>query len=165
MSNSLVEYLEGSLRLVYAMKDIAFSRTSTPISIENSTLPDPVIQYDEQEEIWILTKSYTYQGDGYQIIVPANFKFDLASVPRIFWWAISPFDLSISAPLIHDFIFRHRGKPPQGTVIPERTFVRREVDQLFNLIMKQEGVVTWRRVIAYYAVRLVSILVNSNWET
>ena len=145
------------------MKDIAFSRTSRSISIKNSTLPAPVIQYDEQEEIWILVESYRYQGDGYQIIVPANFKFDLASVPRPFWWAISPFDLSISAPLIHDFIFRYQGKLPQGSVIPERTFTRLEVDQLFNLIMKQEGVATWRRVIAYNAVRLVSMLANSNW--
>lgn len=151
--------------MVDAVKDIAFSQKSTPIPIENSELPAPLIQYDESEKIWILSEPYQYQSDDYQMIVPANFKFDLASVPRPFWWAISPFDLSISAPLIHDFLYVYRGQAPQDSVIPYRTFTRLEADRLFDRMMEQEGVANWRRAISYRAVRLFGGLIVPNWET
>ena len=114
------------------MQDVAFSQQAHSISIENSKLADPIIKYDEQRKVWILTETYTYQSEGFRIIIKEGFEFDLASVPRAFWWAISPFDLSITAPLIHDFLYIHRGKPPQGTVVPFRTFTRLEADRLFD---------------------------------
>jgi Protein of unknown function (DUF1353) len=145
------------------MKKIAFSEKSTPIFIEKSSLPDPVIKYNEQKEIWILTENYTYQDDSFTIIVKKDFEFDLASVPRAFWWVISPFDLSIAAPLIHDFLYIHQGKPPQDTIIPYRQFTRLEADQLFDCIMEREGVATWRRAIAYRAVRLFGGFGSLDW--
>ena len=147
------------------MKKIAFSQKAIPISIQNSNLPDPIIKYDEQQQIWTLTETYIYQSEDLTIIIKEGFEFDLASVPRPFWWAISPFDLSITAPLIHDFLYLHRGKPPQGTVILYRTFTRLEADRLFDRIMKQENVAAWRRAIAYRALRLFGWLASPNWET
>jgi hypothetical protein len=43
------------------------------------------------------------------IQIPAGFVFDLASVPRVLWWLIAPFELSIVAPLIHDWLYRVEG--------------------------------------------------------
>ena len=152
------------------MKDIAFSQKATPISIEHSNLLAPIIRYpgiryNEQKQIWILTETYTYRSEDFQIIIKEGFEFDLASVPRPFWWAISPFDLSITAPLIHDFLYIHRGKPPQGAVDPYRTFTRLEADRLFDRIMEQENVAAWRRASAYRAVRLFGGLGNLEWST
>lgn len=143
------------------MQDIAFSQTATPIFIEQSNLADPVIKYDEK---WVLTETYTYQSEGFRLIINAGFEFDLASVPRAFWWAVSPFDLSITAPLIHDFLYLHQGKPPQDTVFPARTFSRLEADRLFDRIMEQENISTWRRAIAYRAVRLFGGFRRPDWE-
>ena len=67
--------------------------------------------------------------------------------------------------MVHDFLYRHRGKPPQGTVIPYRTFTRLEADRLFDRIMEQENVAAWRRAIAYRAVRLFGWLGSPKWET
>ena len=46
---------------------------------------------------------------------------DLSSVPRAFWGLIAPFEVSIEAPLEHDFLYQHRGDPPAGTIdLPAR---------------------------------------------
>jgi hypothetical protein len=74
-------------------------------------------------------------------------------VPRPFWWLIAPFELSIAAPLIHDFLYRYRGQPPAGSIVPPRSYDRRQSDQLFRELMRLEAVPAWRRAAAYRAVR------------
>ena len=123
------------------------------VTIRASSLAAPVISYDAVKERWRLEEDYACVHAGTTITVPSGFEFDLASVPRILWWLISPFDLSIAAPLIHDFLYRYAGNPPHGTVHPQRTYTRKEADRLFRDIMKKEGVWWWRRAAAYRAVR------------
>ena len=74
-------------------------------------------------------------------------------MPRAFWWLIAPFELSVVAPLVHDFLYLHAGKPPPGSVEPPRAYSRAEADRAFRQIMEAEGVESWRRVFAYAATR------------
>lgn len=80
-----------------------------------------------------------------EIVVPEGFEFNAASVPRLAWLAISPLDLGVVAPLIHDWLYRTGG----GGVI-----TRRQADRLFIRHMKAEGVGWIRRNAAYLAVRV-----------
>lgn len=123
------------------------------VQVVGSALSPPVVTYLVAERTWRLEQAYGYQDGDTQITVPTVFEFDLASVPRPFWWLIGPFDLSIAAPLVHDFLYRYRGDPPQGSTVPARVYTRREADLLFRAIMKEEGVWWWRRAAAYRAVR------------
>lgn len=120
-----------------------------------SDLPSPVLGRNGK---WWTSEPYEYlwetsEGDHHLIAVPAGFRFDLASIPRIFWRLVAPFDLSLAAPLIHDFLYRHAGKLPGNAVIPWKAFSREESDAIFLRVMEQERVSKWRRVIAYKAVR------------
>jgi hypothetical protein len=124
-----------------------------PVVIHSSGLPAPIISYIEEERLWRLEESYSYRHAGHRITVPAEFKFDLASVPRLFWFLIAPFELSIAAPLIHDFLYEHKGDPPTGSIAPPKTFSRKEADRIFREIMEKEAVAGWRRFFAYWAVR------------
>lgn len=99
-------------------------------------------------------RAYSVTLGEHEFRIPAGFKFDLASVPRPLWWLIAPFELTITAPLIHDFLYQNAGKPPQGTVVPATTFSRKAADQLFLEVMRREGVSAWRRRLAYLATRL-----------
>lgn len=135
------------------MKDDAHRLSHARVSITRSGLPAPIISYDVSARHWRLEADYTYFDDPNQITVPSQFTFNLASVPRAFWWLIAPFELSIAAPLIHDFLYRHRGNPPAGAIVPPRSYSRKETDLLFRRVMAQEGVPAWRRVAAYHAVR------------
>jgi hypothetical protein len=132
-----------------------------PVPIEKSSLPSPVLTY-LPGRIWRLEQPYRYEDKGESgneethrvITVPAGFEFDLSSVPRVFWSVVAPFDLSIVAPLLHDFLYRYAGAPPDGAVDPPKVYSRLETDQLFRRIMEQEGVPPWRRTLGYWAVRL-----------
>ena len=122
------------------------------VEIAGSQLPPPLLTYVGEGQ-WQLEASYTYHDGETAITVPADFRFDLSSVPRLFWSLIAPFELSIVAPLLHDFLYRCGGRPPGGSVDPPRTYNRREVDGMFRTIMEAEGVSAWRRTLAYLAVR------------
>lgn len=124
----------------------------TPVRIERSRLPPPLLSY--RSGLWVLEAAYGYDDGGTRLTVPAGFRFDLASVPRLFWPLVAPFELSIAAPLLHDFLYRHGGHPPPGAADPPRTWTRAEADRLFADVMALEGVTAWRRHSAWVGVRL-----------
>lgn len=136
------------------MNDISRDADKTPIRIAESELSAPVISYLPGRELWRLDEPYSVALEGHRITIPAGFTFDLASVPRPLWWLIAPFELSIAAPLVHDFLYNNAGAPPEGTVVPPRTYTRAQADRLFLLIMRREGVPAWRRKLAYLGTRL-----------
>ena len=113
-----------------------------------------------------LVEPYTYawskSGEQYRLTVPAGFENDLASVPRILWWYISPFDLGLAA-VPHDWLYFHAGLLPQGSLqrldgnkwvdVPQR-WTRRDADRLFGRMMREAHVSRTKRRRAYWAVRL-----------
>ena len=127
------------------MKDAAYQLSHADVAIARSALASPIVSYDVASGMWRLEAAYRYLDDPNQITVPSQFTFNLASVPRPFWWLIAPFELSIAAPLIHDFLYRFQGSPPGGAIVPPRSYSREETDVLFRNIMTQEGVPAWRR--------------------
>ncbi len=96
---------------------------------------------------------YVYDGGTYKITVWKGFRYDRASIPRIFWVIIDKDSLSNVAPLFHDLLYRHGGKLPQDRVTPFRTFSRLEADNIFRELMGKCGVGAVRRELAYRAVR------------
>lgn len=114
--------------------------------------------YLVREGAWRLDAPFRWEEGGTRLTVPAGWRFDLASVPRIFWTLIAPFELSLAAPLVHDFLYRTAGVPQPGTVEPHRTFTRAEADRIFCAIMARQGVAGWRLAAAYVAVRVAGVL-------
>ena len=121
--------------------------------IRRSSLPPVKVTYHTDTGDWELVEDYRVASSGYRFNIAAGFRFDLASVPRLIWWAISPFELSLSAPLVHDFIYADDGEVPVGSVVPPRRFSRLECDRIFRAMMLAEGVPRWRRALAYWSVR------------
>jgi len=104
-------------------------------------------------EVFRLEEAYVYPGSGFSLHFPVGTEF-IASIPRPFWSAISPLDLSLPAVLAHDFLYGYGGRPPAGTVAPwDRTFTRLEADDLFLRINLEDQVETEKAHAAYRAVR------------
>jgi hypothetical protein len=108
--------------------------------------------------------AYVWAKDGarYRLVVPVGFTSDLASVPRLLWVVISPFDLG-AAVVPHDWLYANAGRPPPGSwqvwrdgdwVEDGRPWKRREADRLFGRLMREVGVSRFKRRAAYLAVRL-----------
>ena len=141
-----------------------------------STAPDwPDIRPLGDDE-YLLLKDYVYtwthKGTKYRLVVPQGFVFDMASVPRIVWPLISPFDLGPAA-VPHDWIYRFQGRLDDGSY---QSFVkttqggfwepltgetyrwsRKNCDRLFGRMMRESAVPRWRRRAAYVAVRAFGI--------
>jgi hypothetical protein len=116
---------------------------------EEKTLNKAVVDYDVDKKIWILAEDY--EDDIFPWTIKAGFKFDLASIPRFLWSIIAPFELSVEAPLVHDYCYKY----------PDKFCTRKQADKFFRDIMKREGVPYWKRVVAYRAVRMFA---GAVWE-
>ncbi len=134
------------------MKKVARGLAHDPVDIAESRLPPPILSHLGGRR-WRLEADYSYRDAETTVTVPKGFEFDLSSVPRLLWWLIAPFELSVAAPLLHDFLYFYGGRPPDGSVAPPRIYSRVEVDAMFRGIMRKEGVSAWRRGLGYLAVR------------
>lgn len=57
---------------------------------------------------WTLAANWTYKlKDGTTIILPADFDFDGASIPRPFWGILNPTGLLLIPGLIHDYGYKY----------------------------------------------------------
>jgi hypothetical protein len=79
---------------------------------------------------------------GRKITVPAGFKTDFASVPRLFWRIIPPWGRYSAAAVVHDYLYE------------TNSVDRAEADQIFLELMKRLGVPLWKRQLMYRAVRI-----------
>lgn len=115
----------------------------------------------------VLVRPYAYNlSKDTRIVVPAGFVWDQASVPRVFWSFISPFDLSPAAALIHDWLYRWAGQIPEPSfqtqrlhhpdewISVHREFTRREAEDIFQDSMRRSGIPLWRRRVASRVTRL-----------
>ena len=134
---------------------------------------------------WVLSRMLTYTNveidedalervgvkvKGSKIIVKKDFVTDLASVPRICWAFIAPWDVARAA-IIHDLLYKRirqyraekrKVSPYTGTkeVNFENPTVIREAkkaaDNVFHMAMKdaEPSVAGWKIAAAYYSVRM-----------
>ncbi len=81
-------------------------------------------------------------GHGIRVVVPADFETDLASAPWWLWWIFPPSGPWDLAAILHDYLYGIEGVS------------RFLADALMREAMAQLGVSLWRRVVAYYCLRL-----------
>jgi hypothetical protein len=77
-----------------------------------------------------------------KITVPAGFKTDLASIPRIFWRVLPPVGKYDAAAVVHDYLYQNNG------------VTRLTADDVLNEAMGVLGVPAWQRTIIYAGVRV-----------
>ena len=92
------------------------------------------------------------------ITVPKNYITDLASVPRICWAFIAPFDVARAA-VIHDILYEKiNGAFKEGIISTkkQRELYRSIADKIFRQGMEnsEPSVPKWKIKSAYYSVRM-----------
>lgn len=109
------------------------------------TKPLIVEEASGSETEWILHTAFEYhvgeEESGDVISVPAGFRTDFASIPRIFWNILHPAGKYRGAAVIHDWLYNQHARP------------RKECDKIF---LEAMGVlkVSWvKRHAMYRAVR------------
>lgn len=130
-----------------------------------STLPPAWVTYLAHRDIWLLVEEYhldvLHNERVYCFEIPKDFEFDLASVPRILWSLIGSFELSLVAPLIHDYLYRYQGSAVHHHIMDRggrrgkylSGLTRKDADDIFLDLMLREGVKPWKAKAAHRAVR------------
>ena len=121
---------------------------------------------------WILSRALTYTNtdidvdslravglsiDEHKIIVDEGFVTDLASVPRICWAFIAPWDVARAA-IIHDLLYK-RIRQYRGAGGDDKKIIseaKKASDDVFHMAMKDAdpSVAGWKIAAAYYSVRM-----------
>ncbi len=83
------------------------------------------------------------------ITVPAGFRTDFASIPRMLWPILPPHGKYSRAAVVHDYLYSIRGKASRA--LP---YTRAECDEIFLIAMAELGVSWATRWVMYLGVRL-----------
>jgi hypothetical protein len=128
---------------------------------------------------WILSRALTYtnldiDGDALEcvgvsvkavnrpsrvkkITVAQGFVTDLASVPRICWTFVAPWDVARAA-IIHDLLYKRirQYRSAGGDDKKVISAAKKAADDVFHIAMKdaEPSVANWKIAAAYYSVRM-----------
>ncbi|WP_024803833.1 DUF1353 domain-containing protein [Nocardia sp. BMG51109] len=95
---------------------------------------------------WRLREPLEYRGRHEDFVVPAGFRTDFASVPRVLIWLIPRYGAYTRAAILHDYL---RSAAVVSTP---------DADGLFRRVLREEGVSMPQRWMMWAAVRLGSRL-------
>jgi hypothetical protein len=96
-------------------------------------------------QTWELVEPLVYRGNRQEFVVPAGFRTDLATVPRVVVWLIARSGRYTRAAVLHDWLVTEGIR--SGAVSP------READGLFRRVMRELGVPVLRRWLMWTGVR------------
>ena len=121
---------------------------------------------------WVLERALTYTNPdinenalervgvevkGSKITVKKDFVTDLASVPRVCWAFIAPWDVARAA-IVHDLLYKrirqYRGAGGKDKKVIKES--KKASDNVFHMAMKdaEPSVARWKIAAAYYSVRM-----------
>lgn len=140
--------------------DKKFAAMSMPQN-QNQDCPGVKLMQIRATKMYEVLDDYAYDFGTFKMTAWKEFKYDRASIPRVFWAIVDKDSLSNVAPLFHDLLYGHEGELPQDRVSPYRKFSRAQADEIFWYLMQKCGVDPVRRQIAYYAVRCCA---QSSWK-
>jgi hypothetical protein len=96
-------------------------------------------------DTWAIIDPLVYQGRRERFVVPAGFRTDFATVPRLVVWLVPRFGAYTLAAILHDWLCT------EG--IRSGAVTSREADGLFRRVMRESGVPVLRRWLMWCGVR------------
>ena len=121
---------------------------------------------------WVLSRALTYKNpdidkdalervgvsaQGFEIFVKKDFVTDLASVPRMCWAFVAPWDVARAA-IIHDLLYKRirQYRSAGGDDKKVISAAKKAADDVFHMAMKDANpsVAGWKIAAAYYSVRM-----------
>ncbi len=110
-----------------------------PIPTKNRTFIMRLLVWLFDIRKWQLVENWHFELDnGVEIVIPKDFSFDGASIPRIFWAILSPVGLLLIPGLIHDYGYRFNliwQKTASGDLAPYMEDVGQKAwDDLFKTV-------------------------------
>lgn len=108
-----------------------------PIPTKNENIFKALFYWIFKIRKWKIIEDWQFVYDNKTIVIPKNFIFDGASIPRIFWLFLSPVGLLLIPGLIHDFGYKYNMfwvlDHQKNKIIPSHDYTKRYMwDFLFR---------------------------------
>ena len=97
------------------------------------------------DQLWEVLEPLVYHGNRDTFVVPAGFRTDFASVPRLVVWLIPRFGRYTLAAVLHDWLVT--------TGLDSGAVSSRDADGLFRRVLREQGVPPLRRWLMWAGVR------------
>lgn len=115
---------------------------------------------------WKLVKNWHYKlNNEVEIVIPKDFEFDGASIPRPFWAVLSPVGLLLVPGLIHDYGYKYQQVWKVGEDGSPEPYGKGETkeywDDLFKTVGENVNGFSLVNVIAWFAVAIGG---DSSWN-
>ena len=121
------------------------------------TYTNPDIDADALECVGVSVKATNRPSRVKKITVAQGFVTDLASVPRICWTFVAPWDVARAA-IIHDLLYKRirQYRSAGGDDKKVISAAKKAADDVFHIAMKdaEPSVANWKIAAAYYSVRM-----------
>ena len=109
------------------------------VEIQDKSPLFPYTDYD-----YMTTEETFYNIDGKLDSIPAFFRTDFASIPKLFWFVEAPYKASfVYAAIWHDYYYTCPGKIP-----------RKDIDDVFYHLLREQGNSMLSSLKMYIAVRI-----------
>lgn len=135
--------------------------------------PDAIVVDEDQ---YILRSDFIYEwtlpvhrGDPAEVLnrieIKKGFRWDGASVPKVFWrLGFTPDGPHRAAALVHDLLYIYKGKLPESMFLARYAevdwhsqsggFNRRDADRMFGKLMKEAQIPSFYRAVMFWFVRI-----------
>ena len=121
------------------------------------TYTNPDIDEDALECVGVSVKATDRPSRVKKITVAQGFVTDLASVPRMCWAFVAPWDVARAA-IIHDLLYKRirQYRSAGGDDKKVISAAKKAADDVFHIAMKdaEPSVANWKIAAAYYSVRM-----------
>jgi hypothetical protein len=107
--------------------------------------PGTLVVQSIDADTWATVDPLVYRGRWDRFVVPAGFRTDFATVPRVVSWLVPRFGAYTLAAILHDWLCT------EG--IRSGTVTSREADGIFRRVMRESGVPVLRRWLMWAGVR------------
>ena len=105
---------------------------------------------------WVLLKDWTYRINGVIYVVPKDFQFDGASIPKFLRTFFSPVGVLLIGGLVHDYAYKYAALKPlkTGKENPLLLVDQKRADQIFRDINIEVNGFYLMNYLAYWSLRL-----------
>ncbi len=120
--------------------------------------PGTIVVRGIDANTWALVDDLVYWGSWERFVVPAGFRTDFATVPRVVTWLVPRFGSYTLAAILHDWLITDGLRAGAVT--------SRQADGIFRRVMRESGVPVLRRWLMWTGVRwgaLTDELRRSGW--
>jgi hypothetical protein len=93
--------------------------------------------HSKRKRLYCYAEHREFVVDGRMYLVPRDYEWDGATVPRLLWWLFSPTGITQEAASLHDWLYDTKGRGMQGYT--QHGLTRAQVDRLFLRHMLADG--------------------------